>query len=263
MKTDPHSVVGTAGYMAPEQLRGEPVDATTDIFSLGALLYEMVTGRPAFIRATVIDSLSAILAENPDVFAVSERLIPYELARVIQRCLEKKRDGAVPVRARSRVRAARDRHVDGALLSSRRRRGKRTRGSGRASRSRWSCIALVRLRVFKSSSLRDLTTRRLGDSATSSTPLHRHPPLRQRHRRPRGGVPLRRHHRDADQHARAGAGAAGDVAHLGLSLQGQARESGERGTRAARERGGRRAHRDGRRAAGRVARSWSTRATTR
>ncbi|HEX6096195.1 MAG TPA: protein kinase [Thermoanaerobaculia bacterium] len=91
MKTDPHSVVGTAGYMAPEQLRGEQVDATTDIFSLGALLYEMTTGRPAFIRATVIDSLSAILAENPDVFAVSERLIPYELARVIQRCLEKKR----------------------------------------------------------------------------------------------------------------------------------------------------------------------------
>ncbi|HEX8410229.1 MAG TPA: protein kinase [Thermoanaerobaculia bacterium] len=91
IKTDPHAVVGTAGYMAPEQLRGEPVDATTDIFSLGALLYEMATGRPAFIRATVIDSLSAILTETPDVFTVSERLIPYELARVIQRCLEKKR----------------------------------------------------------------------------------------------------------------------------------------------------------------------------
>lgn len=91
IKTDPHAVLGTAGYMAPEQLRGEPVDATTDIFSLGALLYEMATGRPAFIRATVIDSLSAILTETPDVFTVSERLIPYELARVIQRCLEKKR----------------------------------------------------------------------------------------------------------------------------------------------------------------------------
>src|SRR5215210_4523377 len=91
MKTDPHSIVGTAGYMAPEQLRGEPVDATTDIFSLGALLYEMTTGRPAFIRATVMDSLSAILTDTPDVFTVSERLIPYELARIIQRCLEKKR----------------------------------------------------------------------------------------------------------------------------------------------------------------------------
>jgi TolB-like protein/Flp pilus assembly protein TadD len=92
MKTEPGAVIGTAGYMAPEQLRGEGVDARTDIFSLGALLYEMTTGRPAFIRGTVIDSLSAILTENPDVFTVSEKLIPYELARVIQRCLEKKRE---------------------------------------------------------------------------------------------------------------------------------------------------------------------------
>ncbi|HYC91052.1 MAG TPA: protein kinase [Thermoanaerobaculia bacterium] len=92
MKTEPGSVIGTAGYMAPEQLRGEMVDARTDIFSLGALLYEMTTGKPAFIRGTVIDSLSAILTDNPDVFTVSEKLIPYELARVIQRCLEKKRE---------------------------------------------------------------------------------------------------------------------------------------------------------------------------
>ncbi len=91
LKTDPHAVVGTAGYMSPEQLRGEQVDGTTDIFSLGALLYEMVTGKPAFIRNTVIDSLSAILADTPDVFAVSDRMIPYEFARVIQRCLEKNR----------------------------------------------------------------------------------------------------------------------------------------------------------------------------
>ncbi|HVE71840.1 MAG TPA: protein kinase [Thermoanaerobaculia bacterium] len=92
LKTEPGAVIGTAGYMAPEQLRGEPVDARTDIFSLGTLLYEMTTGKPAFIRGTVIDSLSAILTDNPDVFTVSEKLIPYELARVIQRCLEKKRE---------------------------------------------------------------------------------------------------------------------------------------------------------------------------
>jgi eukaryotic-like serine/threonine-protein kinase len=91
MKTDPYSVVGTAGYMSPEQLRGEQVDATTDIFSLGAVLYEMATGRAAFIRKTVIDSLSAILADTPDVHTASERMIPFELARVIQRCLEKNR----------------------------------------------------------------------------------------------------------------------------------------------------------------------------
>ena len=92
LKTEPGSVIGTAGYMAPEQLRGETVDARTDIFSLGTLLYEMTTGKPAFIRGTVIDSLSAILTDNPDVFTISDKLIPYELARVIQRCLEKKRE---------------------------------------------------------------------------------------------------------------------------------------------------------------------------
>ena len=91
LKTDPSSIMGTAGYMAPEQLRGEEVDGTTDIFALGSVLYEMATGKPAFIRATVIDSLSAILTDTPDVFAVSERMIPFELARVITRCLEKNR----------------------------------------------------------------------------------------------------------------------------------------------------------------------------
>jgi eukaryotic-like serine/threonine-protein kinase len=91
LKTDPYAVIGTAGYMAPEQLRGEPVDATTDIFSLGSVLFEMATGRPAFIRATMIDSLSAVLADTPDVFTGSARMIPYELARVIQRCIEKNR----------------------------------------------------------------------------------------------------------------------------------------------------------------------------
>ena len=91
LKTDPAAIMGTAGYMAPEQLRGEPVDPTTDIFALGIVMFEMATGKPAFMRATVIDSLSAILTDTPDVFAVSERLIPYDLARTIQRCLEKNR----------------------------------------------------------------------------------------------------------------------------------------------------------------------------
>ena len=91
LKTDPGAMMGTAGYMAPEQLRGEEVDATTDIFALGSVLYEMTTGKPAFIRGTVIDSLSAILTDTPDVLTTSDRMIPLELARVIQRCLEKNR----------------------------------------------------------------------------------------------------------------------------------------------------------------------------
>ena len=91
LKTDPGAIMGTAGYMAPEQLRAEEVDATTDIFALGCVLYEMATGKPAFIRGTVIDSLSAILTDTPDVLTTSDRMIPLELARVIQRCLEKNR----------------------------------------------------------------------------------------------------------------------------------------------------------------------------
>ncbi|HEV7240646.1 MAG TPA: protein kinase [Thermoanaerobaculia bacterium] len=163
MKTDPHSVVGTAGYMAPEQLRGEPVDATTDIFSLGALLYEMATGRPAFIRATVIDSLSAILAENPDVFAVSERLIPYEFARVIQRCLEKKRT--------ERFQSARDlafalRAIGTSSISFLPPTARRRRWIWAGVALALLVLAVVGLQVFKSSSLQDLTTRRLGDLTT-------------------------------------------------------------------------------------------------
>ncbi|HET8774209.1 MAG TPA: protein kinase [Thermoanaerobaculia bacterium] len=164
MKTDPHSVVGTAGYMAPEQLRGEPVDATTDIFSLGALLYEMATGRPAFIRATVIDSLSAILAETPDVFAVSERMIPYELARVIHRCLEKKRA--------ERFQSARDLAFALRAIGTSSAVSFETPEMRKRKRWIWAGIALlaiaavVGLRAFQSSSLQDLTARRLDDSRT-------------------------------------------------------------------------------------------------
>jgi serine/threonine-protein kinase len=91
LKTDPEQIMGPAGYMAPEQLRGESVDATTDIFALGCVLHELATGRGAFIRATMIDSLSAILTDTPDVISATQRMIPFELARIIQRCLEKNR----------------------------------------------------------------------------------------------------------------------------------------------------------------------------
>ena len=164
MKTDPHAVVGTAGYMAPEQLRGEPVDATTDIFSLGALLYEMATGRPAFIRATVIDSLSAILADTPDVYAVSERLVPYELARVIHRCLEKNRA--------ERFQSARDLAFALRAIGTSTALSFETPDRRRKRRWLWASaalavvIALVSYRVVRSSSLLDLTPRRLEDWTT-------------------------------------------------------------------------------------------------
>ena len=64
-ETGPGTVMGTAGYMSPEQVRGETVDHRSDIFSFGAVLYEMLTGRPAFTRETAADTMAAILKEDP------------------------------------------------------------------------------------------------------------------------------------------------------------------------------------------------------
>jgi Tol biopolymer transport system component len=84
------AVVGTVRYMSPEQVRGEPVDARSDIFSLGVVLYEMVSGRAAFARNTAPETMTAILNEDPpEPPAASE--VP-ALARIMSRCLEKARE---------------------------------------------------------------------------------------------------------------------------------------------------------------------------
>src|SRR5439155_1274943 len=64
-ETEAGVVVGTAGYMSPEQIRGEAVDARSDLFSFGSILYEMLTGRPAFARDTSVETMAAILKEDP------------------------------------------------------------------------------------------------------------------------------------------------------------------------------------------------------
>src|SRR5260370_3440141 len=69
-------VVGTIGYMSPEQLRGEVVDGRSDIFSLGCVLYEMVAGQKAFARNTAAESISAILNEDPAELAGRGRQAP-------------------------------------------------------------------------------------------------------------------------------------------------------------------------------------------
>ena len=87
--TEQGAIVGTVAYMSPEQAEGKPVDARTDIFSFGCVLYEMVTGQRAFQRDSAIATLSAILHEEPKpVSQLSERLPP-EVERVIARCLRK------------------------------------------------------------------------------------------------------------------------------------------------------------------------------
>ena len=87
--TQPGTVLGTAGYMAPEQARGEPVDARADLFSLGAVLYEMTSGRQPFQRASGLETLSAILRDEPPDLAIGGSAVPPGLARIIERCLEK------------------------------------------------------------------------------------------------------------------------------------------------------------------------------
>ncbi|MGH9488104.1 MAG: protein kinase domain-containing protein [Terriglobales bacterium] len=88
--TQPGVVMGTVGYMAPEQARGEIADARSDIFSLGAVLYEMASGRRAFHGASGMETLSAILRDDPAPLTGTKRELPAALAGVIERCLEKK-----------------------------------------------------------------------------------------------------------------------------------------------------------------------------
>ena len=89
-ETDPGSVVGTVGYMSPEQVRGDGVDHRSDIFSLGCVLHEMLSGRRAFARDTAAETMTAILREDPASLAETGRAIPPALERILSHCLEKK-----------------------------------------------------------------------------------------------------------------------------------------------------------------------------
>jgi serine/threonine protein kinase/Tol biopolymer transport system component len=88
-ETQPGAVMGTVGYMSPEQVRGLNVDHRTDIFSFGTTLYEMLTGQRAFHKPTLADTMSAILNEDPPPISQVTANIPPALQRVVHRCLEK------------------------------------------------------------------------------------------------------------------------------------------------------------------------------
>jgi len=83
------TVLGTVAYMSPEQLRGKPVDHRSDIFSLGAILYEMLAGVRAFRGETEVDTMMAVLNEDPKELTASRENIPVVFEQIVQRCLEK------------------------------------------------------------------------------------------------------------------------------------------------------------------------------
>src|SRR5579864_413793 len=87
--TDAGTVMGTVGYMSPEQVRGKPADARSDIFAFGAILYEMLSGKRAFHGETAADTMSAILTKEPPELVDPHLNVPPALERIVRHCLEK------------------------------------------------------------------------------------------------------------------------------------------------------------------------------
>src|ERR1700733_12388737 len=83
------TVVGTVAYMSPEQLRGKTVDHRSDIFSVGAILYEMLAGRRAFRGEADVDTITAVLREDPPPVNLEQSKVPVSFQQIVQHCLEK------------------------------------------------------------------------------------------------------------------------------------------------------------------------------
>ena len=92
MRTGSGVIIGTAGYMSPEQARGKPVDGRSDIFSLGAVIYEMVTRRKPFDGETPSDVLASILKTEPPPISQIRENAPPELTRIVAKALKKNRE---------------------------------------------------------------------------------------------------------------------------------------------------------------------------
>src|SRR5215510_8604238 len=87
--THPGAVMGTVGYMSPEQVRGQETDHRSDIFAFGLILYEMLSGQRAFHRASAIEVMNAILKEEPPELGETNTKVNPQLEKLVRRCLEK------------------------------------------------------------------------------------------------------------------------------------------------------------------------------
>jgi len=129
--TEPGAVLGTVGYMSPEQVRGQPVDHRSDIFSLGSVLFELSTGAPAFKRDTSAETMTAILRDDPleapEPASRSSRITP-GLERILRHCLEKAPE--------ERFQSARDLAFDLEALSGSTQSGLASAAGGAGPRSR-------------------------------------------------------------------------------------------------------------------------------
>jgi eukaryotic-like serine/threonine-protein kinase len=110
LHTEAGHVVGTVGYMSPEQVRGKPADARTDLFSFGAILYEMLSGQRAFRGDTAADTMTAILTKEPPELVRDHAQVPLALDHIVHRCLEKNPE--------ERFHSAHDLSFDLSMLSS-------------------------------------------------------------------------------------------------------------------------------------------------
>ena len=133
--TTPGQVLGTVGYMAPEQVRGQAADARSDIFAFGAILYEMLSGKVAFHRDSSVETLNAILKEEPhELSEVVPNMSP-GLERVVRHCLEKN--------PAQRFQSASDIAFDLEMLSTQSGTGTRLKAAAEERRSRWKLVGLA------------------------------------------------------------------------------------------------------------------------
>ncbi len=149
--TDAGTVLGTVGYMSPEQVRGRAADHRSDIFSFGCVLYEMLSGRRAFRADSAVETMAAIAREEPAELSEVALALPPGLARIVRHCLEKDPE--------ERFQSARDLGFDLLSLSSDSASGRTPVPAPRA-RARWPAAVLAALSVAGAFALGRLTAPR-------------------------------------------------------------------------------------------------------